>query len=187
MVLRRHGRHRQHEIRQVHPLAVADLARDLDLGVDCVVGVGNDPEPHLAIVDQQQPARLGGREDLGMQQRHALGRGGLRIHVEAQLLAFLEIHRLLADHPQAQLGALQVHQDGHGMIVFLLHRTDLADTLPVILRCAMAEVEPEDVGSSLEECTQALGRRAGGSQRGDDLGETLTTHRVQPTSWVTTL
>ena len=172
-VLRRHGRQRQHEVGQVDALAVADLARHLDFGVDRALVVGDDLQPHLAVVDQQQPAGLGRGEDLRMEQGDALGRGRLRIHVEAQLLAFLELHRLLADHAQPQFGPLQIHQDGDRVIVLLLQGAQLVDPLPVVVRHAVAEVEAEDVGAGLEQLAQAFVRRAGGPEGGDDLGESL--------------
>ena len=101
---------------------------------------------------------------------------GVGVHVEAQLLALLQLHRPLGEGAEPQLGALQVHQDGDRVIVFLLERAELLDPLAMIVVRAVAEVQAEDVGAGLEQGAQALGRRSGGPQGGDDLGEALTTH-----------
>ena len=44
-----------------------------------VLVVRDDPEPHLAVVDQQQPLRLGGLEYLRMAHTHTLGGGRLGV------------------------------------------------------------------------------------------------------------
>jgi hypothetical protein len=149
-VLGRHRRQRDHEVGQVDALAVADRARHLDLGVDGALIVGDDAQPHLAVVDQQDAVGLGRLEDLGMGQGHALGRARRLAHVEAQLLALLQLQRALGESAQPELGALQVHQDGDGMLVLLLQGAQQVDALTMVIRRAVAEVQPKDVGAGLE-------------------------------------
>ncbi len=136
----------------------------------------DDAQADLAVVDQQQAVGLGGLEDLRMEQGTRLAVPGRRIHVEAQLLALLQLHRSLGEGAQAQLGALQVHQDRDRVLVFLFERAELIDPLAVILVLAVAEVQPEDVGAGLEQGAQALVGRRGGARGGDDLGETVAVH-----------
>ena len=73
------------------------------------------------------------------------------------------------------------------MLVLLFERPKLLDPLAVIFRLAVAEVEAKDVGAGLEQLAQPLERGSGGPKGGDDLGETLSTHGPQSTSFATTL
>ena len=176
VILRCHGRHRKDEVGQVDTLAVADGAGDLDLGVDGPGGVTHDAQAHLAVVDQQQSTRLRGLEDFRMKQRDALGRAGGRVHVEAELLALLQLHRSLGEGAEAQLGALEVHQDGDRVLVFFFQCTELRDPLAMILMLAVAEVQAKDVGARLEQGAQTLGGCRGRAQRCHDLGEAVALH-----------
>ncbi len=185
-VLGRHGRQRQHEVGQVDAFAVADRAGDLDHRVDRVAGVRDDAQPHLAIVDQQQPIGLGRLEDLWMRQRHALDGARRLVHVEPEILALLQLDGPLRHRAQSQLGALQVHQDGDRVLVLLLQRTQQLDPLLVVLRRAVAEVEAEDVGAGLEQFLQPFRAGGGRPERGHDLGEALAEHAAslaQTSAW----
>ena len=187
MILGRHRRQRDHEIGQVDALAVADRAWHLDLGVDGGFAVGDDAQPHLPVVDQQEAVGLRRLEDLGMGQRHALGRTRRLAHVEPDLLALLQLQWPLGEGAQSQLRALQVHQDGDRMLVFFLQRAQEVDALAMVVLRAVAEVQAKDIGAGLEQRAQALAGGRRGSQRGDDLGETVAMHAQKSTSWATTL
>ena len=111
-----------------------------------------------------------------MGQGYALGRSRRLVHVEAQLLALLQLERSLGEDAQPELGALQIHQDGDGMLVFLLHRPQEIDALAMVVRRAVAEVQAKDVGAGLEQRAQALAAGRSGTEGGDDLGEAIALH-----------
>ena len=169
------------------PLRSLIVPGNLDDDVDRLGVVRHDAQPHLAVVDQKKSAGLGRLEDLGMGQGNAPRRRRCGVEVEAQLLAHRQLHRPLGEGAEAELGPLQVHQDGDGMLVMLLERAQLLDPLAMVFVHAVAEVEAEHVGAGLEQSAQALGAGGRGPQGRDDLGETLATHLCEFTSWATTL
>ena len=73
------------------------------------------------------------------------------------------------------------------MLQLLLEGANLLDPLAVVVMHAVAEVEAEHVGAGFEQGAQPLGAGRCRPQGGDDLGETLATHRPSSTSWATTL
>src|SRR3981189_1209760 len=97
--------------------------------------------------------------------------------VEAQLLDRLHLHRPYGEGAETKLRSLQIHEDRDRMLIMLLERAQLLDSLAVVVVHAVAEVEPEHVGAGLEQGAQPLGAGGRWPQGGDDLGETLATHR----------
>jgi hypothetical protein len=68
---------------------------------------------------------------------------------------------------------LQVHQHADRPADALLDGADRADPGAVILVCAVAEVQAENVDPSLEQGFDLARRRGGRPERGDDLGGAL--------------
>ena len=71
------------------------------------------------------------------------------------------------DAPDAQLGALQVHEDADRATGFALDLADLRIALGVITVAAVAEVEAEHICTRADQLADAFDRSAGWTQRGE--------------------
>jgi hypothetical protein len=105
--------------------------------------------------------------------RHGVGGGSSvrchRLRGKGDGLPLDEVPRLreLADPDP---GAVEVHQDRHGLCAPLLDSLEVADPLGPQLPRPVGGVDPDDVHPGVEELGHAVGMRPGGAERGDDLG-----------------
>ena len=150
---------------------VAHLAADQHLGdhVGAVLDLG-DPEPHLAVVDEQRVADVdvagetlvGRPADLGVAVDLA---GGDRPPLPA-----LELDGAVGEGLQPDLGALEVGQDAHAVTRRVRGLADQPVGLGVVLLRAVAHVEPGHVHPRVDQLADPPLARGGGSQGAHDLG-----------------
>ena len=168
-VLRRQRRDRQDHVRHVDALAVGERATEDDLRLQMVVALVRDAQAQLAVIEQQVGVDGGGGDDLRMGQVDAGAVARRRVEVEPEALARLQMHLATGEFANSQLWPLHIGEDADRPIEALLDFADGGDPGGVILVAAMAEVEPEDIGSGLEQARDNLRRRACRPQRRDDL------------------
>jgi hypothetical protein len=170
---RRHG-----HAGQVHPLAGLDHPAPLDLAADPLALDVADPQADGAVVEQDLVALV----DVGGQLRvddRDLGLGGpVGPGDQHDLAAWIDPDAVVADHPDPDLGPLEVDQ--HGQVVVELGRDRAHQLEPgqVVGPLAVGEVQPDHVQAGLDHAPQdvaAAGRRAEG---GHDLGA-LGGHRAR--------
>ncbi|EGY02208.1 hypothetical protein AZA_75669 [Nitrospirillum viridazoti Y2] len=161
---------------QVDALAVGNDAAEEDLGRHGVVAQAGHLDAHAAVIDQQVVARQDGGENLGVRQGDGVAVAVLSLQHEADGVALGHRDLAVLDGADADLGALQVLQDADGPAHFLFQRPDVGVDLGMVLMGAMAEVQAEGVDARQEQRLQHLGRVAGGSDGGDDLGTAVATH-----------
>ena len=172
---RRQGKHGPDD---ADPLPVGEGAAGDDPRVGGAGSARLDQEPNLAVVQQKLDARLQRREDFRMGYADAARVAGRRVPVKTERAPGRQSDLALGKGPEAQLGALQVREQSDRPPRFALHLPhDVVATLVIFMR-AVAEVEAEDVGAGVEQRANRIRRRAGGSERRDDLGFAVAFHRV---------
>ena len=172
-VLLAEGRHGDGDAGQVDALVVGDVAGNLDLGDDVGVGDGHDAHRDVAVVDEEPVA---GAAVTG---KSLEGGGGALdgaqdvVDGDGELVALVE-HDLLVVHepPQADLGALEVDEDGDGASGSGCGLTDAADDLLLVLGATVGAVDARDVHAGVHERLHLLGRVGSGSEGTYDLGST---------------
>jgi hypothetical protein len=170
----------QFHIGDVHALAVRDGAADNDGAIGMVAPAILDPEPDLAVIDQQHGARGQHGEDLGMRQADAVRVALLGVEVQPERHAFLEIGGAGGEDSDAQLRALQIGEDADGPAGIDLDGADHRVARGDFLVGAMAHVEPEDIGPGVEQRPDRGGIVRGRPERGDDLHVSMTSHGGGP-------
>ena len=99
-----------------------------------------------------------------------------RIEVEAKGLSFDQHYRTVREGAHAQLGPLQVGEDGERPAEILFKLTQQCEAGPVVGGAAVAEVEAKDVDAGDEQRSHRLAVGAGGAERRDDLGVSGSSH-----------
>lgn len=132
---------------------------------------GVDREHDEAVVQQQPVAGAHVARQVLVVEAHSLGVAGLGARgVEHELGARLEPDLALRELADADLGALQVGHDRHlaaRLACGLAHHGGAVD---VVLRGAVAEIEPHHADLVQDHLLQQLGRVGRRAERGDDLG-----------------
>ena len=124
--------------------------------------------------------RMQSGEDLGVRQPdpHRVARRG--VEVEPKRTARLECDGSAGEGADAELGTLQVGEDADRPSYLLLDRPDRLVAGLMIGMAAVAEVEPEHVGTGLEQGPDSRSIRARRAEGGDDLGVAVASHGHQP-------
>src|SRR5690606_18934366 len=147
------NRDRQHGVWNVDTLAVGQRATGHDARAQAALVVGiDDLQAQLAIVQQQRLTGLDSLEQFGVRQADALYRAGRGVAIERELGARYQHDLAFGKRPDAQLGALQVCQDGNRAAYHALYFADGFVTNSVVFLSAVAEIEAEHIGPSLEQC-----------------------------------
>ena len=171
-------RHRQQGADDADPLAVGERAAGDDLRVGEISPARLGHEADLAVVQQQLDAGFQRCEDFRMRHADPARIAGARVHVETERAPGRQSDLAFGKGPDAQLWALQVREHLDRPARFALHLThDVVATL-VIFMHAVAEVEAEDVGAGVEQGANGVRRRAGGSERRNDLCFAISFHGV---------
>ncbi len=180
MVLLGHGRHGQDRALERHALAVGHARAGQHLDHGGVPGAALDLQAHLAVVDQQQLARLHGREDLRVGHAHArLVAGGL-VEVDGHDVAGLHVDEAVGELAEAELGALQVGQDAERPVEHLGGGAHGGVGGGVVVVGAVAEVQAEHVRAGPGQGDHLIRRPAGRAQGGDDARAPLADHGSPP-------
>src|SRR5262245_58849210 len=111
-----------------------------------------------------------------MGQPHARAVAGTILQIETKGLAALDLRFAAAQLADADLGTLQIHQDADRPARLFLDLADQGMARAVILVGAMAQIEPENIDTGMEQGEELLAGRAGGPQGGDNLGQAFTSH-----------
>ena len=152
-------------------LLVLDFTRDDHLAVQVSRTGGNHRHLDLAIIDEEVVANLTRLDDFGMGQQDALVGAGSFVQIEPKGLTFLQHLSVgVGEGSDAELGTLQISQDGNGVVVLFLDLTDDVEQFLLLVVLAVGEVETENVGASEEELLDHLERRRGGAEGGQLLG-----------------
>ena len=138
---------RDEDIGDVDPLIVADLAADLDDGLDPVGRDRRDPELDLAVVDQQPVAFADRFEQFGMGKLDPVLIAGFGRAIENEAASGFDRYRAAADLTDPKLGALEVEQDGSRPVELGLERADRLDQRDFSSLVAVAHVDPEGIGA----------------------------------------
>ena len=102
---------------------------------------------------------------------HTLGGAGHGPGGDDQAFPLDQGNRLVAGQGAgANLGPLQILEDGHGAFLAVGLRTHPGDAAGVFCVGAVGEIEADDVHPGGQQGRQALRRIGGGPQRDDDLG-----------------
>ena len=177
LVLLGQRRDGQKGVGDVDALVVGQVAAHQHAHVGKVGAVLFHPHAQAAVV-QQQLGALGQRgENLGVGQRRALGGAHLGRQIEAEMRAAFQMDLAAFELAHAQLGTLQVGQHGDGAAHPALQLADGVVAGLMIGIGAVAEVQPEHVGSGDEQALDRLRGGRGRPQRGDDLRVSCSTHR----------
>lgn len=102
-------------------------------------------------------AGLGREVDLGVQKADARGVSRRMIGVEHDALAALQQNLAPSQRADAQLGALQIGEDGDGS-VFAFKLAKLGDVRPHILVAGMAHVDAEYIRTRAQYALHRSGR-----------------------------
>ena len=123
----------------------------------------------LAVVDQQALAAFQQAEQFGMGQFDAAVVAGRRIAVEREMPRMADDRTPALERADAQLGPLQIGQDGDRATEFLFQMANGLDGLRMRFALAMAHVDAKGVGARAQQLGQHLGAAAGGADGGQDL------------------
>ena len=90
--------------------------------------------------------------------------------VEHELRARREVDLSVAEAPDADLRALQIHQHADGAARLARELAHQLDALPVLVGRAVGEIHAHDVEPGRDHARESLRIARGGAERGDDLG-----------------
>ena len=103
--------------------------------------------------------------------------------LEGQNVADLEDNWTGLEGANPDLGALQILKNADGTSHLVLQTADRLEAAPMIIACAVAEIQPEDVRAGREKLPDHGGVRTRRSECGDDLGLALTPHDGSVVAW----
>ena len=175
-VLGRHRRHRDFRVGQAHALAVGHAPANIDDNDRAVRRRLDDMHAQLAVVDQHRMAGPQGFEDFRMGQMHACHVARLRVGVEHESGAVLQIHPAFSKSANAQLGPLQVGENADGAAEFLLQPANRLDTLMQHLVAGMAHVDAKHIDAGLKQALHHGAVLRGGSEGRQNLDATQPSH-----------
>ena len=155
----------------VDALVVRQLAAELDGGVDFLAAHRIDGQDDQAVVEQQQVARLHVTRQFLVVQAHALDVARrLARGVEDEFLAGLQHHLAFGELADADFRALQVGHDGHFDTDTLGNFAHQGRKIDVVLRLAVAEVQPHHVDPGTDHFFQQNGVAGGGAEGSNNFG-----------------
>ena len=132
-------------------LLVLDLTGDDHLAVQISRTGCNHLHLDLAIIDEEDVTNLTRLDDFGMGQQNALVGAGSFVQIEPKDLTGLQPLSVgVGEGSDAELGTLQIAQDGNGMVILGLDLTDDVEQLLLLCVFAMGEVETENVSAGEE-------------------------------------
>ena len=156
-VLGREGGSREPTTLLIDALVVGQLTAQLDGGVHLFAAHRIHREHDQTVVEQQQVARLHVAGQLLVVQAHAVDVAWLGARsVQHELGTGFQKHLAVGKLAHADLGALQVGHDGHfapGTLGGSAHR---GSAINVVLRLAMAEVQPHHVDTRSDHRLEQL-------------------------------
>ena len=178
-VLGRQRGRRQTTALLVDALVIGQLAAQAHGGLHLLAMHEVDDQLDQAIVEQQHVAGPDIARQFLVVQPHAIHVAGLGARgVENKARAGLQHDLALGELAHADLGALQVGHDGDLAARALGGFAHQRRTLDVVLRRAVAEVQPHHVDTFAHHLLQDLRAAGSGAQGGDDLGGAAYLHGV---------
>ena len=98
--------------------------------------------------------------------------------IEDKFLALVDLGRAVLEGAEPQFRALQIDQDADRPVIFRLHGADARHQLthPVVI--GVAHIDAEHIGAGLEQPGNDGAIPGGRTERGDDLGAPLPSHRA---------
>src|SRR3712207_1290341 len=118
------------------------------------------PYTTLFLSEEQLRTRVQGGEDVGVRQVDPCAVAGCRVEVEPERPTRLERHGPAGEGADAELGALQVGEGADRPPGVALDFPDGFVARLMVGMAAVAEVQPEHVGTGLEQSPDDLGRGA---------------------------
>ena len=156
---------------QVHALAIRELAARDHLRVDARARDLGDLELDQAVVEQQDVAGLHvlGQIQVGAADDLVVAGVGVVRRVERECLAVLEVHLLVSEALDADLGAAEIGEDADvaaGAARRFVHQVDAP---AVLLVFAVREVDARHVEADADHFGQDFDRIGGRAEGRDDL------------------
>ena len=151
---------------KIEALVVGDVAGHLDLGDDVRVRNGHDTHRNIAVVDEEAvPGTAVSRQSLESR-RDALDGAQDVVRGDGELITLVE-HDLLVVHKgaQADLGALQVDEDRHGIPRGCGGVPHASNDVLLVLSASMGPVDAGDIHAGVHQRLHIL-RRIGGRPQG---------------------
>ncbi len=141
---------------QVHALAIGQLSAGDDLGIDARAGDLGDLELDQAIVEQQDVARLHvlGQIQVGAADDFIVARVGIVRRIEREGLAVLEIHLLVSEALDADLGSAEVREDADVTAGAPRRFVHQVDATTVLFLLAVGEVHTRHVEAGADHFGQ---------------------------------
>jgi hypothetical protein len=113
---------------------------------------------------------LDGREDLGMRQCGAAPIALCRIEIEAESVAGGDLDRAVGEIAEPELRALQIGENADRPSGLRFDAPDFLEQHTLLVVAAMAEIQPENVHSGLEQRAQPVAAGARRTDGRNDLG-----------------
>jgi hypothetical protein len=153
------------------PLLLDSSPPTLTSGVHLLAAHGVHRQHDQAVVEQQRVAGAHVARQFLVVQAHGVDvarLGALRVQHEG--LAVDQHHLAVGELADADLRALQVGHQRHRLAHLVAVRAHQVRTVDVVLRLAVAEVQPHHVDTGADQALQHLGVAGRGAEGGDDLG-----------------
>ncbi len=141
---------------QVHALAIRELAAGDDLGVDARARHLGDLELDQAIIEQQDVARLHvlGQIQVGATDDFVIAGVGVVRRIEREGLAVLEIHLLVSEALDADLGTPEIREDADVTAGATRRFVHQVDATTVLFLFAVGEVHTRHVEAGTDHFGQ---------------------------------
>ncbi|MPN16917.1 hypothetical protein SDC9_164265 [bioreactor metagenome] len=161
----------------VDALVVGQLATQLDDGVHLFAAHGVHGQHDQAVVEQQHVTGAHVARQFLIVQPHAVDVAQLGARgVQHERRALRQHHLAIGKLAHADLRALQVGHDGHLAPRTLGGRAHRGRAVDVVLRRAVAEVQPHHVQACSNHLLKQLRIAGSGAQSGNDLGGAADLH-----------
>ena len=172
-ILFRNRRRGNHGARQVDPLVVAQRSAHHYPAADFVARNVKDGQLHVSIIQQDPLAGahilgqtgIGGGKEAVLSQHIAGGDGHLR--------AGLQVHRAVFHQAGADLGALQIAQDGNSEGPVRRLFPDNGDEFRLFLLSAVRKIQPEHIHAAVHQGADHVAVFRSRPQGSDNLGTTF--------------
>jgi hypothetical protein len=133
-------------------------------------------EPYPTVIEEEFGPGSKRLEDLGVRERRTVFIARLATKIEMEACAGGEFDTTLGESSKPEFWSLQVGKDADRPACHALNPPDRFKSGAMIFSRAMAEIEPEYVDASLEECGDPFRGGTCWAQRRNDLGATPAPH-----------